>query len=444
MNHLSTGVCFFRPVGFINARLCCLFVISVLTIQVLVTTHSLQAHTRSESFSKWRLISDDSGNYTEESIEAVLTMKLETALKMDWTAANDTSFEQAFLDHTLKNIHLTADGNPCTLSGEPKISVSGRIGYIRLEWRNRCPRESVLEIENNAYFAKVPNHTHIARITIEDGPIVENLFTNRERHWTIRSTADNASGLDTAGPAGSSFLNYFAIGLEHILSGWDHLAFILALLLLCGSVRDVFVLVTGFTIGHSITLGLGVLGIINPDTRAVEALIGFTIALAAAEKAGKTTDIGPLLGLSAGIALFAAAAAGFLFSFQGPPPLTLVGIGLFTFCYLNLISRTGDGGARFRPAVTLFFGLIHGFGFSGSLAEIGLPTDRFVAALLGFNLGVEAGQLVVVFVLWGTAGMFMKTVPVLKYQLEQRITTDAITAGLFGLGLFWFISRAYS
>ena len=83
--------------------------------------------------------------------------------------------------------------------------------------------------------------------------------------------------------AGTSLGEYIALGIEHILTGYDHLAFLLALLLIGSSLGEVAKVVTGFTVAHSITLGLTILGYVRPEARSVEALIGLSIALVAAE-----------------------------------------------------------------------------------------------------------------------------------------------------------------
>ncbi|MCP4681469.1 MAG: HupE/UreJ family protein [Desulfobacterales bacterium] len=313
-----------------------------------------------------------------------------------------------------------------------------------MEWQVRCSQGTTLAIKNNAYFNKGPNHTHIARIAIDNDPIVEKLFTSRDRQWEIR----NSGGIKTGGKnreiSGSSLFNYFVIGADHIISGLDHIAFLLGLLLLCRRVRDVIILVTGFTLGHSVTLGLGVLDLINPDPKTVQALIGFTIALVAVENIGEATRTNRSLGMIIGIAGMVMAILGAFFLKSGPPYLTMAGLALFSFCYLCMISQMGDRGFKLRPVVTFLFGLVHGFGFAGSLKEIGLPADRFLSALFGFNIGVEAGQLVIVILLWQAVKMIVRIFPVFQKQFQQRLLTDVIAASLCGLGLFWFISRAYS
>lgn len=138
---------------------------------------------------------------------------------------------------------------------------------------------------------------------------------------------------------------YLVAGTNHILEGYDHLLFVLCLMLIARSSRRVVLTVTGFTIGHSITLGMSVLGHWSLPAAFVEPLITFSIFLLAAEALRNN-------------------------------PQTLTN--------------------RYPAFVATAFGLLHGLGFAGALSEIGLPETLQLPALLFFNLGVEAGQLIFV------------------------------------------------
>jgi hydrogenase/urease accessory protein HupE len=140
---------------------------------------------------------------------------------------------------------------------------------------------------------------------------------------------------------------YFVIGIEHIVFGYDHLLFVVALVLLLQRVRAIVWAVTAFTIAHSITLVGTTLGFVGLPSRPVEAIIALSIVFLAVEIVKKT---------------------------PGMPRLS----------------------ERIPWAVAFAFGLLHGFGFAGALAEIGLPQTDVPTALLAFNLGVEAGQLAIV------------------------------------------------
>jgi hypothetical protein len=140
---------------------------------------------------------------------------------------------------------------------------------------------------------------------------------------------------------------YLRLGIDHILAGFDHLLFVLALLLLVSGWRRLALTITAFTLAHSVTLAAATFELVRLPPTIVEALIALSIVLVAVE---------------------------------------------IVRC------REGDGGlaTRWPWLIAFVFGLLHGFGFAGALAEIGLPDNAIPEALLFFNVGVEAGQLMVV------------------------------------------------
>jgi len=98
----------------------------------------------------------------------------------------------------------------------------------------------------------------------------------------------------------------------------------------------------------------------------------------------------------------------------------------------------GDAG-RLRLVVTLVFGLIHGFGFAATLLEMQLPPDKLAQILVGFNVGVEIAQLMLVLGLVGLAALLVR----LKLALPRRVLIDGVGSALVGLGTFWFVSRSF-
>jgi hypothetical protein len=244
-------------------------------------------------------------------------------------------------------------------------------------------------------------------------------------------TAPEAAARDDPVPG---FGRFVALGVEHILSGWDHLAFLLGLLVLAAGLRDVLVLATGFTLGHSVTLALSVLGVARPQQAGVEALIGFSILLVAAENvwqlgrrgvAVPALVVGALLGL-------AVIHAGVV------PPLSLVGLALFAACHFALLARTARP-ARVRALVATGFGLVHGFGFAGILHDLALPRPALLPALLGFNAGVELGQLVVIALVWPAFRVLTRALP----GGGERRVAEVTSAGLAAVGTFWFVGRLF-
>jgi ABC-type nickel/cobalt efflux system permease component RcnA len=119
------------------------------------------------------------------------------------------------------------------------------------------------------------------------------------------------------------------------------------------------------------------------------------------------------------------------------PLPSVAGLMLFTACYFALIARSDADWLRIL--LTFAFGLVHGLGFAGILVELALPSERLVPALLGFNLGVEIGQLGIVLLLWPllVLGKRFATPPL------QRWASELSSAALCGLGLYWLVERAF-
>jgi hypothetical protein len=165
----------------------------------------------------------------------------------------------------------------------------------------------------------------------------------------------------------------------------------------------------------------------------VEALIGFSIALVAAEN-------GWILGRR-GRAVPAAVAGGLALLALAPgsavPRAGLLGLALFSLCHFALLQRSSRP-ARLRVAVAFAFGLVHGFGFAGVLAELELPAQQLAAALFGFNAGVELGQLAVVACLWPCLRALARPAG----GRALALVAEAGSAAICGLGLFWFLTRA--
>lgn len=183
--------------------------------------------------------------------------------------------------------------------------------------------------------------------------------------------------------------DYFVIGAEHILLGWDHLLFVIALVLLVRRGWAVAWAATAFTVAHSITLVATTLGYTGLPSRPVEALIALSIVFLAVEVIRAIRD---------------------------PETKT------FT--------------RRVPWLIAFAFGLLHGFGFAGALADIGLPQGEIASALVAFNVGVEAGQLLVIAVLIALLAALRRAAPLAEIP-AIRIATYAI--GI--TGSFWLFER---
>ena len=326
-------------------------------------------------------------------------------------------------------LRMLVDGEACTPVRAPSLRLDPGPSW-RIRWEVRCPAGSERSIENGLLSVLSPGHVHFARVRGVAGESVERVLSPGNARWILSDSSK-------AAPSGSSFVEYVRLGIEHILTGWDHLAFVLALLLLAATVREVALLVTSFTAAHSVTLALATLGVVRPEPVAVEALIGFSIALVAVENVWILARHDRVISRVALGALVVATAFAFLGA-GSLAPLTLLGVTLFTGCHFALLQRSTNP-ARLRMGVAFAFGLIHGFGFAGLLAELELPAGRMVGALVGFNAGVEVGQLGVVLLVW----------PLLVFAGRRglgegrRVVAALGSAAVCGLGTFWFVTRAF-
>ena len=189
-------------------------------------------------------------------------------------------------------------------------------------------------------------------------------------------------------------------GIEHILIGPDHILFLVGLLLLGGTFARLAVIVTSFTIGHSVTLSLAALDIVSPPARFIEPLIALTIVVVGADN---------LLVLRA--------------KKRAEP---------------SAPSAALEAETDLRPWLAVAFGLIHGFGFAYVLKEFGLPPAALGWSLFAFNLGVEIGQLLIVAVVAGLLVMVHRRSAALARQLALIGSIAVILAGTY-----WFVERVF-
>jgi hypothetical protein len=367
------------------------------------------AHDRGSSYSSWTI---------EGRTARVALRFAELDLsRFDWAAGGVSEAEIS--SHSIAGLRLFAGDAPCEPAVRPR-RLATEEGTIAFDWSLRCPADGALEIRDDFLFDVAPSHLHFARVTRDGSAPLERLLSERDRRWALAEESR----------IGTSLGGYLVLGIEHILTGTAHLAFLIALLLVAASVREVAGVVTGFTAAHSITLALAVLGTVRPAPAAIEALIGLSIALVGAENLWLADRRGRALplGVSVVLAVLALCAAG---GIGRVPALTLAGLALFSCCYFVLAARVGSP-QRLRWGVAFLFGLLHGFGFATVLTEARLPVERLVHALFGFNAGVEVGQLAVVALVW----------PLLRVARRPPIA-DLCSAAVVALGVFWFVIRAY-
>ena len=339
---------------------------------------------------------------------------------------------QALAAELSETVSVRRSGAPC--ARRALRALRARTGQRRVAITFRCADDSgALEIRVRAFLDATPSHLHFASLRAGDGERVDQLLSRRNDRLLVP-----AKGADDArAPARmAAFASYLVAGTQHLLIGLDHLAFLLGLLLLTRRFLDGIGLVTGFTIGHSVTLSLAALDIVRPNAMAVEALIGFTISLVGAEclcLASRQHRRGALVFGG----LFAAAAALRPLLGNGPGALALLGLAMLSACYLLLAEREALA-KMVRPALTVTFGMVHGFGFAAALLSVGLPGTARLWALFGFNLGVELGQILVLCALL-PIGLALR-----RWAPKQRVAlAECAAAALCALGFYWYFSRAF-
>ena len=379
------------------------------------------AHTRSESHSVWEIKGAE--------VDLVMTIPVVEADRL--SSDRSTPSDEALKAYLTERVYPLSAGRRCKL--EPPVqTLSAVAGFRKYDFTFKCATPSNLQIHSGAFFDLVASHTNFAQVQAAlTSEFTEQLIT--VEHQTVDVTGGEGSRLKSA-----HFVEFIRMGMMHIFSGVDHMSFLLGLVLISRRLRDLIFVVTGFTLGHSLTLALAVTGVLRPHAEYIDALVALTIALIGAENIVVQTQKPRLVALGVGGSLALMAVLQWL-GFGGLPSLLLLGAGLFTANYLLISGNLRDAG-RLRILITLVFGLIHGFGFAADLLQLQLPPERLAELLVGFNMGVEIGQLILV----AGATLLVALLAKYKFTLPRPVVVDIASAFLVGLGVFWFVSRSYA
>jgi hypothetical protein len=266
------------------------------------------------------------------------------------------------------HVALSVGGQPVGFEG-PARHAQARGSFVRFTFTRQldeAPTALGLAASPTYFDHLGPYHMLFARVTVEDQ--VHQAIITHDRPQAAFSTGYR--------PLLAQCGRFLALGVEHIFLGYDHLVFLLALLIIGGRLGQLVATVSAFTVAHSLTLALAVLRIVELPARLVEGAIALTIAFVAFD------------------------------NFFTPA-------------------------TRHRWLLTFCLGLVHGLGFATVLREMSLPASQLVPSLLSFNLGVEIGQIVVV------AALFPLILWLTNQRFHRRVVVTASGAILlFGLGLF--------
>ena len=367
----------------------------------LLAVGPLQAHMPGQSY----LFLSIDGQSVSGRVEITLgdlNRVLELGLSTDGSATMDQVLlhRDSIDNYILNHIAISHNGETLPLVlGDYGVLNTSFARFVRIYFRlaplQQTPVE--LDIENKLVFHS--DQKHLSLLVVENN-WESGLFDNEILVALTFSSDATRQRLDLSGGSVLKGLGAFIkLGMHHIWMGADHILFLLALLLpsvmlssggrwtsapdLSTALIRVVKIVTVFTLAHSITLSLAALQLVNLDSRLVESIIAVSIGIAA----------------------------------------------------LHILLP------RFSPHafwIILIFGLFHGFGFAGFLSEMQIPERYLLWSLLGFNLGVEIGQLVIVVIL----------TPLLFFYRKRFFYTRALlplaATGLMMVSLYWFIERAFN
>lgn len=303
-------------------------------------------------------------------------------------SAVEVAAGRAELEHAvLGRIHVGADGADCSasltdaaLTEQDGLFVQGRFDCASAKGGFSVDAALLDDLAHG--------HRHVARAVAGESTHDEVLYRDH-RAFAVPPADVAATPVDAArssaretpaAHARGGVRAFFRMGVEHILTGYDHLVFLVGLVLARGRVRSLLAVVTAFTVAHSITLALATFGVWAPSSRIVEPAIA----------------------------------------------LSVVYVGIENFF-------VQDASRRWR--ITFPFGLIHGFGFAGALREIALPRDEIPVALVSFNLGVEIGQLAVI------AAVLPAILALRKRDWFEPRVVRFVSGAVAVAGGVWFVRR---
>ena len=389
-------------------------------------TIPVKSHYFSESFSKWNINGTNVvAQYSILELEATRIFKVDSYQKIMYE--NKLSERDVFKIYLRQHIRVLSGNNVCKMKDDIR-DIASQEGYLNVEIQFHCDSEENIKIINNAMFNLIQGHIHIARVYVDNNLFIEKALFFNDQSLEIKENVNENSFI-------KSFGSFFNTGMNHIMSGYDHLLFILGLLLIVSHFRKLILVITGFTIGHSLTLSLAVFDLIQINSRLVEALIGYTIMFVGLEYFTKKNNnivssvtfvillnlllliVSLMLGISISTAL-------------------IFGVVIFSISYLFFINNYKKEN-KFIVIITIIFGLIHGLGFGGFLLGSGVNDENIVSGLLGFNLGVEFGQIA--FILFTL--LTFKILSLLKMNRIISIAKNAAFVFIISLGLYFYIQR---
>lgn len=272
-------------------------------------------------------------------------------------------------DAVLQHYFVRSEAAPVETTVESYSMLPGSLAQMRIVYL--FPRDvTTLEVRSTLYEIMPAGHEHLMSIRL-NGTLHEAILNSSTQQAVFSGV--KATNLQT-------FWRFLRLGVEHIFTGYDHLAFLLGLLIATATLGSLVKIITSFTVAHSITLALATFNVVILPSRLTESLIALSIAWIAAE---------------------------------------------------NLLNfRTMK-----RYYITFLFGLIHGFGFSNVLREMDLPRSSLALSLFSFNAGVEVGQITFVMLIFPLVQDLVSS--------GWKRLKPAVSIAIACLAAYWFVERAF-
>jgi len=270
---------------------------------------------------------------------------------------------------------LQADGRPIACEPSERIEILAERLSLKFRFSCSASRTGVVGL-HALLFPYDPNHQTF--VNVYEGDDLRTQAILDLNHTTFEYFAGTRQGVTAV------IRKFVAAGIHHILIGPDHLLFLVGLLLLGGSLRQLLLVVTAFTVSHSITLSLAALNLVTPSARLVDPAIALSIVYVGAD---------------------------------------------------NLLVH---GGRDVRAWIAFAFGFVHGFGFAGVLRDMDLPGRALRWSLFSFNLGVEIGQLCVVIAVAAALAWLHS-----RSEVAGRRVAFAGSIVVMAAGTFWFVQRVF-
>lgn len=391
----------------------CKFSKYVFLVSFLAINLNLESHSRAESYSKI-FLTTDKNNF---NVNIIGNFKYSILLNL----LNNGFFENDSELQSYINKSFLLDS--CALDQNPQVLLNMQAGYVKYNLNLKCDKMPNY-VESNLFTDIDSQHTHISKI-LENGELKQEIIFTSE--ITQRSLNFDKSITE----ADNSLSAFLAMGFFHILSGWDHIAFIVGLVLLFTRL-SLFYAITGFTIGHSVTLFLGSSNLITADIKIVEILIAFSIFIVGLEniiKNNKPTNQSVGLKIISALALLLMLASNENIFF-------IIACTLLVYFYTKLNFTYNH--SVLPQLITIIFGFIHGLGFASNLNNNLVLKDNIFEMILGFNLGIEIGQIIIALTV------------LLTLFIMKRIMNDAnlhsfrnlLSASLVSIGAYWFLIRS--